>query len=93
MRSRAPVAAAMAEGAAKRAETRIGVAVTGIAGPGGGSATKPVGLVCLGWAVKGGETRAHCLQCPGGREDVRRQAVVLALEGLLELLSAPPGKL
>ncbi len=83
----------MAEGAIAASGAQASLAISGVAGPGGGSAAKPVGLVCLGWAVAGGETRARCLQCPGGREDVRRQAVVLALEGLLELLSAPPGKL
>ncbi|MDX2316499.1 MAG: CinA family protein [Gammaproteobacteria bacterium] len=82
----------MAEGAIARSGAQAGLAISGIAGPGGGSAAKPVGLVCLGWAVEGGETRARCLQCPGGREDVRREAVVLALEGLLEWLSASPGK-
>ncbi len=82
----------MAEGAIARSGAQVSLAISGIAGPGGGSAAKPVGLVCLGWAVEGAETRARCLQCQGGREDVRRQAVVLALEGLLELLSASPGK-
>ena len=81
----------MAEGAIARSGAQASLAISGIAGPGGGSATKPVGLVCLAWAVQGGETRARCLQCQGGREDVRRQAVVLALEGLLELLSVSPG--
>ena len=82
----------MAQGAVARSGAKAGLAISGIAGPGGGSAAKPVGLVCLGWAVAGGETRSRCLHCPGGREDVRRQAVVLALQGLLELLSASPGK-
>jgi nicotinamide mononucleotide (NMN) deamidase PncC len=49
-----------------------------------------VGLVCLAWALPGGETRSRRLQCQGGREDVRRQAVAQALEGLIELLSASP---
>ena len=81
----------MAEGAIARSGAQASLAISGIAGPGGGSATKPAGLVCLAWAVQGAETRARCLQCQGGREDVRRQAVVLALEGLLELLSVSPG--
>ena len=82
------VAMEMARGAIAASGARASLAISGIAGPGGGSAAKPVGLVCLGWAMAGGETRSRCLQCAGGREDVRRQAVVLALEGLLELLSA-----
>ncbi len=81
----------MAEGAVARSGAQVSLAISGVAGPGGGSAAKPVGLVCLGWAVRGGETRSRRLQCEGGREDVRRRAVVQALEGLLELLSAPPG--
>ncbi len=78
----------MAEGAVARSAAQASLAISGVAGPGGGTAAKPVGLVCLGWAVQGAETRSRRLQCEGGREDVRRQAVVQALEGLLELLSA-----
>jgi nicotinamide-nucleotide amidase len=84
------VAAEMARGAIARSGAQASLAISGVAGPGGGSAAKPVGLICLGWAVQGSETRSRSLQCEGGREDVRRQAVKLALEGLLELLSASP---
>jgi len=80
----------MAQGAIARSNAQAGLAISGVAGPGGGSAAKPVGLVCLGWALQGGESRSRCLQCAGGRDDVRRQAVVRAFEGLLELLSASP---
>lgn len=80
----------MAQGAIAESPAQVGVAVSGVAGPDGGSAAKPVGLVCLGWALEGGETRSRCLHCDGGREQVRRHAVARALEGLLELLSAPP---
>ena len=80
----------MAQGAVARSGAGASLAISGIAGPGGASAAKPVGLVCLGWVVPGGRTHSRCLQCAGGREDVRRRAVVLALEGLLELLSATP---
>ena len=81
----------MARGAIVGSGAQVSLAISGIAGPGGGSGLKPVGLVCLGWVVPGVEARSRCLQCAGGREDVRRQAVVLALEGLLELLPASPG--
>jgi nicotinamide-nucleotide amidase len=81
-----------AQGGVARSGAQASLAISGIAGPGGGSGAKPVGLVCLGWVVAGGETRSRCLQCAGGREDVRRQAVVLALQGLLELLSVSPEK-
>ncbi len=82
----------MAQGAISRSGAQASLAISGVAGPGGGSAAKPVGLVCLAWALEGGECRSRCLQCQGDRGDVRRQAVVQALAGLLELLSASPGK-
>jgi nicotinamide-nucleotide amidase len=81
----------MAQGAVDRSGAKASLAISGVAGPGGGTAAKPVGLVCLGWALEGAESRSRCLQCRGGREDVRRQAVAQALAGLLELLSASPG--
>ncbi len=81
----------MAQGAVARSGAQASLAISGVAGPGGGTADKPVGLVCLGWALEGGESRSRCLQCKGAREDVRRQAVAQALAGLLELLSASPG--
>jgi nicotinamide-nucleotide amidase len=81
----------MAEGAIAASNADVSLAISGVAGPGGGSTAKPVGLVCLAWARAGAETRSRCLHCEGGREQVRRQAVADALEGLLELLSEPPG--
>ena len=76
-------ARAMAEGALARSAGHLAVAVTGIAGPGGGSAAKPVGTVCFAWAGKGLPTTSITRHFPGGRADVRRAAVVAALEGLL----------
>jgi nicotinamide-nucleotide amidase len=76
-------ARAMAEGALARSAGHLAVAVTGIAGPGGGSAEKPVGTVCFAWAGKGLPTTAITRHFPGGRADVRRAAVVAALEGLI----------
>jgi nicotinamide-nucleotide amidase len=87
------VVAEMAEGAISASEATVSVAVSGVAGPGGGSAAKPVGLVCLAWGMQRGESRARCVHCEGDREEVRRRAVVLALEGILEMLpGAPPGR-
>ena len=80
-----PVARAMAEGALARSRADIAVAVTGIAGPGGGSAEKPVGLVFIG-AVRRGEpavVERHVF--PGDRAEVRRATVLRALELLLSL--------
>lgn len=88
----AETAAEMAAGAAARAGVELAVAVTGVAGPGGGSAAKPVGTVWIGWCLDGGEplTRGHCFD--GDRESVRRQTVALALDGLLELLNGVPDR-
>ena len=77
-----PVARAMAEGALARSEAEVAVAVTGVAGPGGGSAAKPVGLVHLAAARRGGPTR-HLERRFGdlGRRRIR----VLAVEAALAL--------
>jgi len=73
------VARAMAEGALAHSAADIAVSVTGIAGPGGGSATKPVGLVWFGLARRGAPTRTRQEVFPGDRGAVRRAAVVQAL--------------
>jgi len=79
-----PVARAMAEGALARSHAHVAVAITGIAGPGGGSEAKPVGLVHFGLAAEDRDT-LHLERRYGnlGREEVRRRAVEDAL-GLLE---------
>jgi nicotinamide-nucleotide amidase len=74
-----PVARAMAEGALARSRAGITVAVTGVAGPGGGSAEKPVGLVWFGCARRGGGTVSVSHIFPGSRADVRRATVAEAL--------------
>jgi len=79
------VAEALAEGARARLGADIGVGITGIAGPGGGTTEKPVGLVYLG--VSGlGQTIVRKLNLPGSRADVRRRTVVIALHQVRELL-------
>ena len=85
-----PVARAMARGALGASDAQIAVGITGIAGPGGGSADKPVGLVCFSWALRrAGElrlrTETHHLV--GDRAAVRTQAIIVALEGLLQMLA------
>jgi nicotinamide-nucleotide amidase len=80
-----PVVQQMAEGAMGRSAAQVAVAVSGIAGPGGGSAEKPVGMVCFGFALPDGvstETRHFA----GDRDAVRRQSVRHALSRLIELL-------
>jgi nicotinamide-nucleotide amidase len=81
----------MAEGALGRSHAQVAVAVSGIAGPSGGTPEKPVGTVCLAWAAKGGVVRSETKHYSGDRESVRRQSVGRALEGLLELLAPVRG--
>ncbi len=78
------VVEAMAAGAQASSGARFAVAVSGVAGPDGGSAEKPVGTVWLAWAA-GSEVFATRRQFAGGRDEVRRQTVKAALEGLLHL--------
>lgn len=75
----------MASGALGASAAQVAVSITGVAGPGGGSAEKPVGTVCFGWATKA-ELKSERRRFEGDREAVRRQAVVRALEGLMNLL-------
>jgi nicotinamide-nucleotide amidase len=79
-------ARAMAEGALRATEADLAVAVTGVAGPGGGTPDKPVGLVWLAWAKRDAATRAASYRFAGDRAEVRSASVVAALEGLLELV-------
>ena len=81
-----PTAAAMAEGALAASGADLAVAVTGIAGPGGGSVTKPVGTVCFGWARSGRATRTLTRRFAGDRSAVRRASVIEALEGLMAII-------
>jgi nicotinamide-nucleotide amidase len=81
------VALAMVRGALARSQAQHAVAITGIAGPSGGSAEKPVGLVWIGWGRRQGDHhRIHATEYRfrGGRDAVRRQAVAAALKGLLD---------
>jgi nicotinamide-nucleotide amidase len=78
------VARVMAEGALAHAAADVAVAVTGIAGPGGATPGKPVGLVWLALAQRGAVTQAESLQLPGDRAAVRARTVAIALERLLE---------
>lgn len=79
-----PVVSAMAEGALRAAHAGFAVAVSGIAGPDGGSAGKPVGTVWFGFAAQGEKTRCFCCHFRGNRQEVRQQAARFALQTLLE---------
>jgi nicotinamide-nucleotide amidase len=85
-----PVAAAMAAGALDRSLAQVAVAVTGIAGPGGGSAEKPVGLVWFAVATRSGGVRTERRVLPGDRAAVRRATVVRALEMIREAAAVAP---
>lgn len=80
------VAGAMARGALWRSRAQLALAVTGIAGPDGGTADKPVGTVCFGWASAGGELRRATVRFQGDRAQVRLQAARHSLAVALELL-------
>lgn len=78
----------MVAGALIHAGASVAVAVTGIAGPGGGTEDKPVGSVWLAWKRRGGYPRAELFRFEGDREAVRRQTVAAALRGILEIPTA-----
>jgi nicotinamide-nucleotide amidase len=75
----------MAAGALKNARGQVALAITGVAGPTGGSRDKPVGTVCFAWA-HGSKISSETRRFDGDRESVRRQSVLRALQGVLELL-------
>jgi len=87
------VAGRMAEGALARSRAMIAVSVTGVAGPGGGSAEKPVGLVWFGTAARGGATVTEHRVFPGNREAVRSQTVAHAFALIEARLAAAESKL
>jgi nicotinamide-nucleotide amidase len=74
----------MAQGALEASRAQVAVSITGVAGPTGGTATKPVGMVCFGWALAGGAADTTTRHFKGDRGEVRRQSVVFALQGLIE---------
>ena len=87
------VACSMALGALNRSQAQLSIAVTGIAGPTGGTPDKPVGTVWLGWALKAGpdetpQCQARLLKLQGDRAAVREQTVQAALQQVLTLASA-----
>jgi nicotinamide-nucleotide amidase len=80
-----PVVRAMAQGALQHSQAQVAVAVTGVAGPGGGTADKPVGTVWIGWATPDG-VNCELRNFGGDRTAVRAGTTQRALEGLLLLL-------
>jgi len=86
-----PVARAMAQGALSHSQAQVAVAVSGVAGPDGGTPAKPVGTVCFAWAIRRGAQQAawvktETLHFAGDRAAVRTQSIVVALQRLIDLL-------
>jgi nicotinamide-nucleotide amidase len=76
----------MAAGALAHSHAQVAVAVTGIAGPGGGTRKKPVGTVCFAWSRKRRAPESVVKHFRGSRGRIRRRSVAFALQGLLERL-------
>ena len=77
----------MVEGALARSHAQVAVAVSGVAGPTGGTPEKPVGYVCIAWGTKDGKPFSETMRYSGDREAVRRQSVEHALKGVLAMLA------
>ena len=80
------VAYEMAQGVAKVANSQVGVGITGVAGPGGGTKRKPVGMVCFGFYIEGKVYTYTCQFGEIGRNQVRKSSVEFVFEKLLELM-------
>jgi nicotinamide-nucleotide amidase len=80
------VALQMAAGALRNSMAQVSVAITGIAGPSGGTREKPVGTVWFAWGARGHAPQARMFRFKGDRYEVRRQAVAMALQGIIDLL-------
>ena len=77
----------MATGAIRHSHAQVSLAVSGIAGPDGGTADKPVGTVWFAWCIKGRMCVAHMHHLTGNRAEIRARSVRIALQGVLDLLN------
>ena len=80
------VALEMVAGAISHSKADIAVAISGIAGPAGGTELKPVGTVCFAWVMKGKDTNVETVIFNGDRDRVRRQAVDYSFNGIVRLI-------
>ncbi|MBZ0068530.1 MAG: CinA family protein [Thiobacillus sp.] len=80
-------AMAMAAGALAHSHAQAALAISGIAGPSGGTREKPVGLVCYGWALTDGTLMSSTCRLDGDRDEIRSRAVAAAMRGLIDLLA------
>jgi nicotinamide-nucleotide amidase len=85
-----PTAREMVTGAIAHSHAQVAAAVSGTAGPGGGTPDKPVGTVCFAWGTKDGALESETRHFAGDREAVRKQSVEHALRGILRLLESNP---
>lgn len=77
----------MVLGALSRSHAQVGVSITGIAGPDGGTAMKPVGMICFAWATSDGRVRQETRFFKGDRDTIRQLSVAAALQGVVHLLT------
>jgi nicotinamide-nucleotide amidase len=80
-------AMAMAAGVLAHSHAQAALAISGIAGPSGGTREKPVGLVCYGWALTDGTLMSSTCRLDGDRDEIRSRAVAAAMRGLIDLLA------
>lgn len=83
----AQTAQEMVMGALNRSHAQVGVSITGIAGPDGGTAMKPVGMICFSWATMEGMVRQETRVFKGDRDTIRQLSVAAALQGVVYLLT------
>ena len=83
-----PTVEAMVVGLLKHCDADVGVSISGIAGPGGGTAEKPVGTVWMAWLKKDAVVTSRRFQFDGDRQQVRLQAVMAAVQGLIDVVDA-----
>ncbi|MBI4195376.1 MAG: CinA family protein [Betaproteobacteria bacterium] len=81
-----PTVREMVKGALERSHAQVAVAVSGTAGPSGGTPEKPVGTICFAWSLKGGAIESETQHFVGDRDAVRKQSVAHALKGILARL-------
>jgi nicotinamide-nucleotide amidase len=84
-----PVAEAMADGALRRFDADTAIAITGIAGPGGGTDDKPVGTVCFSVKLADGQTLTRTTRLPGNRSDIRERSTTIAMHLLRRAIGSP----
>ena len=86
-RNRVNQAARQVEGALRESKANLGIAISGIAGPGGGTPARPVGTVCIAWKLDQASTIRETFLFEGNRNEVRYQTVFKALEVAIELVN------